>query len=556
MSSLKLQPKRQQGWANTFHSLHPSHKGSYSVERLQALKHYCDQASLFRVVCVLVILPTPALLVAIGLELIPLQDPAEGWKANIGAWVRLGLVGVSVSTGLIVQTNEMVPASKLSKPTTVLVAVVASAFYLLITCGVASTWVYPIPFGYILFAPVFSTLLVSTFLVAIGPTKFRKNPALGLHLRKQLGIIMIQTSMCCIYPAFSALYLKLEPLQQTALVFMLPIIKIIIQSAVVRFSSHVQEYIPGITVFSVEVFNALYLTKCMQSAKSVMTYVAIMLFDVLEMVLAFYDMKEQIARVHQVQNQYDSNSESNLLNAVLAVCNEPAVLEGSTINIRSSLKLRIFKASLSPRARSKVTTTTPCNILSSDQNIMDTPTSLLQKPSSTTKSVAGLATKRKFVNHSLKVLFQCEYHVLVEYVESVIPMVYSLYVAILCELPSAKYYPETRGMTPKHVVSMALNVMLYAWMEVLSLVALHFVVKRKFGFSPMYVLAFVLENQAIELQARLTVWFAYVLQLTLVHFGKRFSRCRAPKWLGFDSNEHNSCVGVDFTLKFAWITNH
>lgn len=67
---------------------------------------------------------------------------------------------------------------------------------------------------------------------------------------------------------------------------------------------------------------------------------------------------------------------------------------------------------------------------------------------------------------------------------------------------------------------MALNLMAYAWLEILSLFALHFAVKNKFGLSLIYVLAFVLENQAIELQARLTVWLVYILQLTLVHFGK------------------------------------
>lgn len=125
------------------------------------------------------------------------------------------------------------------------------------------------------------------------------------------------------------------------------------------------------------------------------------------------------------------------------------------------------------------------------------------------------------MHHALKVLFQYEYHVLVEYVESVIPMIYSLYVVILFQLPSAKYYPETRNEPFGHVAAMALNVMIYAWLEILSLFALHFSVKRKFGFSPAYLLAFVLENQAVALVARLTVWFVYILELTLVHFGKR-----------------------------------
>lgn len=44
---------------------------------------------------------------------------------------------------------------------------------------------------------------------------------------------------------------------------------------------------------------------------------------------------------------------------------------------------------------------------------------------------------------------------------------------------------------------------------------------RRFGFSPLYLLAVVLEHQVVELEARLLVWFTYVLELTLVHYGTR-----------------------------------
>lgn len=55
-------------------------------------------------------------------------------------------------------------------------------------------------------------------------------------------------------------------------------------------------------------------------------------------------------------------------------------------------------------------------------------------------------------------------------------------------------------MTPPQVETMALNILGYASLEVLSLIALHFALKRKFGFSPAYLLAFVLENQFVNVQ--------------------------------------------------------
>lgn len=180
----------------------------YSVERLQALSKYCNGTSPLRVVLVCFLLPTPALLIAVVHECIPLQDPADGWKANIGAWIRLGLIGFSCSIALIVQTNAMVPLSKVTKAKTVFAALV----YVFAQMIVASAWVHPIPLGYVWFVPVFSSALVIMFLLMIGPKGFQSNPTLGLQRRRQLGIIAVEILLCCIYPVFSAIYLRLEPM--------------------------------------------------------------------------------------------------------------------------------------------------------------------------------------------------------------------------------------------------------------------------------------------------------------------------------------------------------
>lgn len=232
-------------------------------------------------------------------------------------------------------------------------------------------------------------------------------------------------------------------------------------------------------------------------------------------------MKHQLSALDRMQTQHKSsdNPSQSLLELVISICNEPGVLEqkeNTLIRVNSPLQLRILIASASS-ADMKTQTLTVVPAPRSQPNATNGPNKNAVNPAKATT----MAEKREFVHHALKVLFQCEYHVLVEYVECIIPMIYSLYVVILFQLPSAKYYPETRDVPFAHVAAMAFNVMVYAWLELLSLFAFHLTVKKRFGFSPAYVLAFVLENQAIELVARLTVWFVYILELTLVHFGKR-----------------------------------
>lgn len=167
------------------------------------------------------------------------------------------------------------------------------------------------------------------------------------------------------------------------------------------------------------------------------------------------------------------------------------------------------------------------------------------------------------VHETLTLLFHCEYVVLVEYVECMIPVFYAAYLSVLVQLPSAKYYPHTRAMPESRLVATVVNLLVYASLEVLSLVALHVVLKRKFGFSPVYLLAFVLEKQMLALQGRFFMWVVFILQFTLQHFGtyvptlrsdpaeQRLSvdQCLKLTWLRLVRRS----AGVDFTFQFAWI---
>ncbi|KAE9245729.1 hypothetical protein PF002_g7107 [Phytophthora fragariae] len=126
-------------------------------------------------------------------------------------------------------------------------------------------------------------------------------------------------------------------------------------------------------------------------------------------------------------------------------------------------------------------------------------------------------------------LFQMEYRTLVGYIETVIPLLYAVYLSILVRLPSAQYYPHSRSLTPEQLTTTIGSIVLYAGTEILSITWLHVMVKRKLGFSLFYQLAFVLETEMEQLQGRLFVWIIILLQITLTHFG------------------------MDFTFRFAWL---
>ncbi|EGZ18013.1 hypothetical protein PHYSODRAFT_499184, partial [Phytophthora sojae] len=151
---------------------------------------------------------------------------------------------------------------------------------------------------------------------------------------------------------------------------------------------------------------------------------------------------------------------------------------------------------------------------------------------------------------SFQALFHSEYVVVAEFIECVIPMLYEVYLAVLYHLPIAAYYPHTRTLTPEKFIRTELNIILYAAVELASFVGLDLLLRRKFGFSPLYQLAFVCETQVRTLQSHLFVWILCILQITLVHNGqmrcsKRWSRIGPSDKLVFAVH-----VGVDLEAPF------
>ncbi|KAG6610055.1 uncharacterized protein IUM83_01008 [Phytophthora cinnamomi] len=124
---------------------------------------------------------------------------------------------------------------------------------------------------------------------------------------------------------------------------------------------------------------------------------------------------------------------------------------------------------------------------------------------------------------ALQTLFHSEYILLAEYIEFIVPMLYAPYLAVLFHLPVAAYYPHTASITEQKLKTTVINIMVYGVIEFVSFGALLVLLKRKFGFSPLYQLAFVLETHAAALQGHLFVWTITILHLTLKHYGVDFN---------------------------------
>ncbi|KAG2848879.1 hypothetical protein PC116_g882 [Phytophthora cactorum] len=131
--------------------------------------------------------------------------------------------------------------------------------------------------------------------------------------------------------------------------------------------------------------------------------------------------------------------------------------------------------------------------------------------------------ERLYARKVLNLLHLTEFTILVEYIEVVVPVVYSIYVVAMSYFPNRIYYAQLAYMDADNLQNTLSNVLLYSFLEFVSLVVLAVFLRRTMEYSPVNQLAFVLRTQWKMVQSKLVLWVVYVVQSSLVHFGADYS---------------------------------
>ncbi|DAZ94617.1 TPA: hypothetical protein N0F65_010556 [Lagenidium giganteum] len=141
--------------------------------------------------------------------------------------------------------------------------------------------------------------------------------------------------------------------------------------------------------------------------------------------------------------------------------------------------------------------------------------------------------KKQLVHQTLRLMYLLEFVLLVEYTETIVPLMYSGFVFMAMHLPNREYYSRFIDKNDDIVIYQLTNVLLYSALQFGSLMVLHVTIKRHLRLSPMSLLAFVLEKQVKLVQSHLAIWLLFMVNLMLDH------------------------CGADFSFRFVWLTpNH
>lgn len=90
---------------------------------------------------------------------------------------------------------------------------------------------------------------------------------------------------------------------------------------------------------------------------------------------------------------------------------------------------------------------------------------------------------------------------------------------VVSRLPNRAYHVQLADVDGDKLVGNLQKLLIYALLELLSLVLLNWMLRRRVRLSPIAQLAFVLETRWLTVQWELIPWIAFFVQTSLYHFG-------------------------------------
>ncbi|ETI55635.1 hypothetical protein F443_01697 [Phytophthora nicotianae P1569] len=219
--------------------------GKYSIQRALALEAYTTSASVSRVLFVCVGSLLPMLSLVFALELIPLQDPKEGWRSNYGFWIRSSVMVYVGAHALTVQATYLIDGINISVCRQILLSIGASVGAAACSMAVASQFGFPVPFFVLTMTPVFCGAHLVAFRAVVGSRMFRQILAQRDQLIDYSNFVSPQFMVAFIYPAYEALFRFAEGSRlQLAVILMLPFLKMIVKYIMLRCTKHMEDMTP------------------------------------------------------------------------------------------------------------------------------------------------------------------------------------------------------------------------------------------------------------------------------------------------------------------------
>eukprot|EP00644_Phytophthora_capsici_P012137 jgi/Phyca11/106311/e_gw1.12.216.1 len=345
------------------------------------------------------------------------------------------------------------------------------------------------------------------------------------------NISLLSNLLCLGYPAFQVLFNRAsQTIYELPVLLLLPVLKMLTKRLFAHLASHKWDIVATEIIFTVDFFDALYLTTFIPN----LTFVSLVAIVTIDLVQAGADLLELHHRTHVILERLreavdipDKADNPSLLTAVrlLALQNE----KNSGIRVRSCISYhlpsldRVLLVKLEGSSLQHSTSRSHVMVGRSQNTIRVMPSLPPQvddiASGSSRKLRSSVGDNSGALQDALEVLFTSEILILTEYLEVIVPLIYSTFILAMVHLPSAQYHTEMAGVTHENVHSTVSRMFMYALLELFSFLLLVWIVKRNCCIDAVYQLAFVLETHSQAIMPKLIVWMVFTLAFRVTHFG-------------------------------------
>ncbi|GLD92432.1 hypothetical protein PINS_up000965 [Pythium insidiosum] len=255
--------------------------GRYSVDKLAAFEEYQRSASLGRVMSVIVFIPLLPLFCVFALEVVPFENPLDGanrnWQSTLRTAMSHFLLVISilqaVRQGLNLHVTRGLPTWKV-----VAIAASTSIGLELFWLPFAFYWRYPIPLREFTGLVPFGVVLVLSVALFAREEAYRYR----LQLRAYIPLLAMELTSFYFFVGLSSVFPHLQSEYQILLILVTPILKVFLKHRIWKFASTLDDISTDVTICLVEMSGSLYMTVCMQFAKSKGLGVFVMVLDLFQ----------------------------------------------------------------------------------------------------------------------------------------------------------------------------------------------------------------------------------------------------------------------------------
>eukprot|EP00644_Phytophthora_capsici_P004815 jgi/Phyca11/97285/e_gw1.1.1374.1 len=236
--------RRLSGWgrllSDTWFKMQVTHYGGkYSIERMLALEEYTRNTSLGRVLLVLFVSPLPVVVLLLGQESIPLQDPRGGWRANYGFWVRFAILQGVLGYTAVSVIKYLLDGATFSLRQMLLCSVCVGSSYTIAVMAISAHWTFPIPFVNVSVGLIWIIFFVLALRIVAGSSAFWRMMSQREQLLRLNKFCTIQILMTTFYPAYQVLFDAAKHTRfELPVILILPLVKLIMKSVLASSDTH------------------------------------------------------------------------------------------------------------------------------------------------------------------------------------------------------------------------------------------------------------------------------------------------------------------------------